>query len=152
MISRRKFAFESATAVAALVMAPISFGLPRMESRPTPLNYAAFAGQIDTLFRVRFSPHQGIDLRLIKARLTPRPPIVPGRRPPVDADNEKFSLVFSGPRSSPLSAAIHVFEHPQLGRFEMYFGEIGIRDDDGVRYEAVFNQPPARPLNGASLT
>ena len=83
------------------------------------------------------------DLQLIKARLAPRRLVAPGRRPPVDAENEKFSLIFRGREHSPLASAIHSFEHPRLGRFEMFFGEIGARDGAGVRYEAVFNQPVA---------
>jgi hypothetical protein len=59
----------------------------------------------------------------------------------VDANNERFSLIFTGPNTSPLAAAIHTFEHNELGRFEMYFGEIGLRNGNRIRYEAVFNQP-----------
>jgi hypothetical protein len=70
----------------------------------------------------------------------------------VDADNERFSLIFRGPQHSPLASAMHSFEHPRLGRFEMYFGEISVRDEAGIRYEAVFNQPAATDLSRTTLT
>jgi hypothetical protein len=90
------------------------------------LSYAAFAAQINTRFRLA-------------------PPIAstPGQRPSPDANNERFSLIFTGPDTAPLLAAIHFFEHNELGRFEIYFGEIGLRKNDCIRYEAVFNQLPA---------
>jgi hypothetical protein len=67
-------------------------------------------------------------------------PVFPGRRPPPDAANEKFSLVFSGPRDRLLPAAIHRFEHAQLGSFDMYVGPVGPMNSENVRYESVFNR------------
>jgi hypothetical protein len=133
--------------MATLAVAPLySIGQsvrPR-EGLPSPrkLSYSSLAGQINTLFRVHVSPQQVVQLKLLKARVTPPTPAVPGRRPPGDAGNEKFSLIFSGPKETLLASAIHQFEHRNLGRFEMYIGQIGAHDVDGVRYEAVFNQPP----------
>ena len=156
MISRRTFVFDCSTALAGLASAPMIFGLRRTEAKASqsscPLNYAAFAAQIDTIFRVRLFSGQVVALQLIKARLAPPRPDAPGRRPPVDADNERFSLIFRGPQHSPLPSAIHSFEHPRLGRFEAYFGEIGVRDNAGIRYEAVFNQPAATALSRTTLT
>ena len=47
---------------------------------------------------------------------------------------------------------MHSFEHPRLGGFEMYFGEISVRDNAGIRYEAVFNQPAATAFSRTTLT
>ena len=106
------------------------------------LSYPSLSGQVNTLFRVRLSLGQVVQLELLKARLTPPTPTRPGSRPPGDAGNEKFSLIFGGPKETLLASAIHQFEHRHLGRFEMYIGQIGM-PADGVRYEAVFNQPAA---------
>jgi hypothetical protein len=156
MISRRTFVFDCSTVLAGLASAPLGIGLRRTEARasqsPGGLNYAAFAAQINTSFRVRLFSGQVVALQLIKARLAPHRPDAPGRQPPVDADNERFSLIFRGPRHSPLASAMHSFEHPRLGRFEMYFGEISVRDEAGIRYEAVFNQPAATALSRTTLT
>ena len=129
MRSRRKFVLDCTTALAALATAPMGLALAERESAaaqsPVSLDYAAFAGQINTLFRVPLASGQVVDLRLIKAKLAPRRALPPSRRPPPDAENEKFSLIFSGPQTVPLASAIHPFEHRRLGRFEMHIGEIG---------------------------
>jgi hypothetical protein len=108
---------------------------------PKQLNYRSLAGQLNALFRVHLSPREVVELKLLKARLAPPAPTRPGHRPPRDATNEKFSLIFSGPKEALLASAIHQFENQDLGRFEMYIGQIGTEDTERVRYEAVFNQP-----------
>lgn len=156
MISRRTFVFDCSAVLAGLGSAAIIFGLRRAEARPSQfngrLNYAAFAAQISTIFHVRLFSGQVVALQLIKAQLALRPQVALGRRPSGDADNERFSLIFCGPEHSPLSSAIHSFEHSRLGRFEMYFGEIGVRHNAGIRYEAVFNQPAATARSRTTLT
>lgn len=144
--TRRKFLFDCSVSVAALALAPGgSTGRSALAGDTVPatgpLHFARLAGQVNTPFQVQLSSGQLVSLTLLDARLTPPTPIVPGRRLPGDAGNEKFSLIFRGPKESLLASAIHRFEHDQLGRFEIYIGEIGRRDMDSVRYEAVFNRP-----------
>ncbi|HEY2084306.1 MAG TPA: hypothetical protein VGI88_16115 [Verrucomicrobiae bacterium] len=105
------------------------------------ISYSALAGQINTLFRVRPSPLRTVDLTLLKAPLAPPTPVAFGRPIPSDARNEKFSLIFSGPKEELIEPAIYRFEHEKLGAFEMYVGQIGTRETDCVRYETVFNRP-----------
>ncbi|MCX6921985.1 MAG: hypothetical protein NT154_02010 [Verrucomicrobia bacterium] len=156
MISRRTFIFDCSTALAGLASALTIFGLRRTDAKTgrssNQLDYAAFAAQINTIFRVRLFSGRVVALRLIKARLAPCRQVALGRRPTLDADNERFSLIFCGPQHSPLASAIHLFEHTRLGRFEMYFGEIGVREYAGIRYEAVFNQSAAKALSRTTLT
>lgn len=146
MKTRRKFLFDCSTAMAGLALVPLHSAGQLAQSRegfrfPGKLSYSSLAGQVDTVFRVRLSPRQIVELKLLKARLGPPTPARPGRRLPGDAGNEKFSLIFSGPKDALLASAIHQFEHRHLGRFEMYIGQIGPQGADGARYEAVFNQP-----------
>jgi hypothetical protein len=108
------------------------------------LSYPVLAGQVNTQFRVRMASGQTIQLKLLKAPLARPTPAVPGRRPPGDAGNEKFSLIFSGPKDQLIEPAIHQFEHGELGRFQMYIGQIGTRDSQTVRYEMIVNRPPVR--------
>lgn len=157
MTPRRKFLFDCSSAIAVLALIPLgSVGAVAVtaEARPASrrLNYAVLAGQVNTLFQARLSPQQSVGLKLLQARRAPSAPAAPGRRPPADAGNEKFSLIFSGPKDALLDSAIHQFEHPQLGRFEMHIGQIGRPDADSVRYEAVFNQPAAMSSSSSSLT
>jgi hypothetical protein len=144
--TRRKFLFDCSTAMAALALFPLKSAgqlvQPRRDFQSLgQLSYQSLAGQLDTLFRVHLSPQQVVELKLLKAQVAPPTPIRPGHPPPGDAGNEKFSLIFSGPKEVLLASAIHQFEHAHLGRFEMYIGQIGTRDTERVRYEAVFNQP-----------
>jgi hypothetical protein len=156
MSTRRKFLFDCSTAMAALALVPLhSAG---QLAQPCggfqslgKLSYPSLAGQVNTLFRVRLSVGQVVELKLLKAPVAPPTPARPGHRPPGDAGNEKFSLIFSGPKEALLASAIHQFEHRHLGRFEMYIGQIGARDTDGVRYEAVFNQPAPAASTRATL-
>lgn len=157
MTTRRDFLVDCSTVVAALALTPLSLvGRPAMTGGRflslEQLSYPILAGQIGTPFHVRIAPGQIVELKLIKAPLAPPTPWIAGRRPPGDAGNEKFSLIFSGPRDKVLAAAIHRFEHPQLGQFEMYIGQIGARFVDGVRYEAGFNRPARAVTPSANLT
>ncbi len=52
---------------------------------------------------------------------------------------EVFSLLFQGPAEYFVPQGIHKFEHKLLGGLEIFLVPIG-RNNDGFRYEAVFNQ------------
>jgi hypothetical protein len=155
MSTRRKFLFDCSTAMAALAVTPLT----SIPASATPggnfqsldrMSYAALAGQINTSFRVRVTPHRFVELTLLKAPLGPPTPQRPGRRLPWDAANEKFSLIFSGPKDAPLASAIQRFEHPRLGSFEMSIGQIGADHPERIRYEAVFNRPARAPFTHTS--
>ena len=63
-----------------------------------------------------------------------------------DLTGEAFSLVFLGPPGWILPQRTYDFEHDGLGRFPLFVTAIGMQED-GVRYEAVFNRlpRPSRP-------
>nr|DAF83386.1 MAG TPA: hypothetical protein [Caudoviricetes sp.] len=48
-----------------------------------------------------------------------------------------FALTFRGPQAAPLPQAIYPLVHPKLGRQDIFIVPIA-RQDDGMRYEAVF--------------
>jgi hypothetical protein len=146
MMTRRKFFFDCSTAVAALALVPMNPFNRLANSREDlqsldDLSYPVLAGQINTPFRVRLSPVRVVELTLLKAALAPPTRTTSGRRLPGDFGNEKFSLIFSGPKDELIGPAIHQFEHGQLGRFDMYIGQVGTQDPRRVRYETVFNRP-----------
>ena len=145
MSTRRQFLFDCSTAVGSLALVPMSSVKPSTSAdgrvpSPRQIGYTALAGQINTLFRVRLSPGQLVELKLLKAPLAPARTSLPGRRSAGEAGHARFSLIFSGPKEALLASAIHRFEHDRLGRFEMHIGPIGSPDLAGARYEAVFNQ------------
>lgn len=138
MHSRRHFIHSSAALLATLAALPErAFSLPIASadrgSRREELSYAALAGQINTVFRVRVSLRQTVPLVLLRA---PRHPTSPG-----PAGYEQFSLIFRGPQALPLAAAIHPFEHDSLGQFGMFISPVGQPQADDVRYEASFSRP-----------
>lgn len=151
MHSRRKFLANCSVAATALAVVPLSAmsspaltecGLQPLEK----IGYLALARQVKSVFRVHPQSGQPVALTLLKAPLAPAIHSAPSRPPAPDADNEKFSLIFSGPKDVVLASAIHLFEHDQLGRFEMYVGQIGTLDPHSHHYETVFNRPaPAAP-------
>jgi hypothetical protein len=51
---------------------------------------------------------------------------------------ESFSLLFRGPTSFRVPQRIYTLEHAVLGSLEIFLVPIG-PDDQGMRYEAVFN-------------
>lgn len=156
MSTRRKFLCDCSAGIAAVTLFSFESAGQLFQPRGDvsslgQLSYGSLAGQLNTPFRVRLSPREVVELTLLKALVTPSTPLRPGHRPPVDAGNERFSLIFSGPKEVLLASAIHQFEHRHLGRFEMYIGQIGAPDTDSVRYEAVFNQPAPSACTRATL-
>jgi hypothetical protein len=146
MMTRRRFFFNCSTAVAALALVPMNPFHRLANSREdfqslNDLSYPVLAGQINTPFRVRLSSGRVVELTLLKARLAPPTRATSGRRLPGDFGNEKFSLIFSGPKEELIRPDIHRFEHGQLGQFDMYIGQVGTQDPRHVRYETVFNRP-----------
>jgi hypothetical protein len=157
MSSRRKFILDCSAFMAVLAVTPISsFSRPATSDGGfqslEQMSYPVLAGQVNSTFRVCIAPRQVVELKLLKAPLAPSTPVRPGRPLPGDAGHEKFSLIFSGPKHTPLPSAIHRFEHEQLGRFDMYVGQIGIQHTGRVRYEAGFNRPAPSGTHTQKLT
>ena len=105
------------------------------------LSFASLASLVSTNFRVLLSPGGTVDLELIKARLALPYATVSGRRPPADAANERFALVFCGSGTRLLSSGIHQMEHSQLGQFAISIERVGPFEPERAHYEAVFNRP-----------
>jgi hypothetical protein len=143
--SRRHFlACGSSLVVTALAWPSGVFALPRRfvmkeELSVDDLRLATFAGQLQTTFHVADAPEAGTELKLIEASLTEASPRQMANAP--DAHHEKFSLIFSGPKSPSLAQKIYRFEHPQIGGFAMFIVPILTRKPDQQRYQAVFNRP-----------
>jgi hypothetical protein len=142
--TRRTFLFDCSVVITAVSLFPFPVaGTPLISSGRSldDLSYSDFAAQVGTKFWVRLEPMRTAELDLLKARRAPLTPRISSRHPPGDSRHERFSLILSGPKDELLQPAIHRFEHPKLGRFEMFISRIGVVDAAGFRYEAVFNRP-----------
>jgi hypothetical protein len=92
--------------------------------------HATFAGRVGQGFRVTVEGQVEQDLVLIEARLL--------RGGWAKARREPFSLVFRGPRETNLSQGMRPMRHEEIGAFEIFLVPIA-PEEDGLRYEAVFN-------------
>jgi hypothetical protein len=118
---------------------------PRPRTALDQVTFDHFASQLNTAFTVQQGSGAAGVLHLIQAR-THSPANSPAA---ADAANEKFSLVFSGAASQPLSQDTYSFVHPALGRFEMFISQVGPTGQAQCFYEAIFNRPPdhSRPAS-----
>lgn len=87
----------------------------------------AFAENLNTKFRISLGPSKTAELELIEVLgtlATPR--------------QEQFSIFFRGPLDYLLPQSIYHMEHDRMGELDLFIVPVG-RQQDGFRYEAVFN-------------
>ena len=94
-----------------------------------------FAGHLDEPFAIDlgtdFPGLEPLVLTLIMAKPIETSQDLGERRAP-------FSLVFRGPGEPVLAQRLYALDNETLGRLEIFLVPIG-PDDEGMRYEAVFN-------------
>jgi hypothetical protein len=66
-------------------------------------------------------------------------PALDHRQPSAAARQERFSLVFRGPRDTMLQQGTYQLQHNQLGVLELFLVPVG-QDHEGLYFEAVFNR------------
>ncbi len=92
------------------------------------LTAATLAEQLNTKFRLQLPSSDVLELELIKVEdfeSSPR--------------QERFSILFRGPLDPALWQGMYKMDHDQLGTFDLFIVALG-REEDGMRYEAVFNR------------
>lgn len=92
------------------------------------LTAATLAEQLNTKFSLHLATSEILELDLIKVddfESSPR--------------QERFSILFRGPIDPALWQGTYKIEHGQLGTFDLFIVPVG-REEDGMRYEAVFNR------------
>jgi hypothetical protein len=144
--TRRKFLCDCSALMAATLMSP-ALGVAKSSAplwkkrslREIPC--ADLARQLNTPFLVQSESGRTIKVTLAAVRMQKERPLKPGRRPPADAGNEKFSLVFSGCRGELLEQNTYPFEHPKLGRFDLFVVPVFTRNLAKIDYEVVVNRP-----------
>lgn len=85
-----------------------------------------FSGRLGSSFRVYPDDSSPLEMELISA-------IELG-----DSSGRPFSIVFRGPQDVLLPQRIYRMEHAEIGSFELFLVHIG-PDEEGLRYEAIFN-------------
>jgi hypothetical protein len=94
-----------------------------------PLTEAEFSKHLNTKFRVASEQPIELELTEVKGYLS---------KAHEQSGMERFSAFFNGPREPFLPQRVYALEHDQMGAFELFLVPLA-RDENGVRYEAVFN-------------
>jgi len=94
----------------------------------TPLTHEAFVSNLNTIFRVQVEGTSGVELELTEVSEHLQ-----------SANQERFSIFFRGPNEQFLGQGIQHLEHDQLKSLDLFLVPIG-RNEQGTRYEAVFNR------------
>ena len=104
------------------------------------LEFHTFAAHLHTTFHVKAGAAATVALQLIEATQS-----APQKNAQADnATYECFSLVFAGPSQPVLEQKIYTFEHPKIGRFEMFMVPVISRDAAAMHYQCIFNRPAER--------
>jgi len=92
------------------------------------LSYENFATNLNTTFKIHFDEGE-----VVQAVLSEISELI------ITPAQERFSLIFRAPNQPLLGQGMRRFEHEQIGAFDLFIVPVG-RDDQGTRYEAVFNR------------
>ena len=95
---------------------------------------ATFSEHLDDFFHVCLEDSETIQLELIE---TTELSAEPRGKSQQSSKRIPFSILFRGAAENPLPQKIHTFEHPKMGRFELFIVPVGL-DETGMLYEAVF--------------
>src|SRR5438132_10339172 len=87
-----------------------------------------FEGHRNSRFTMRYGDSQTAELELVSVK-----DVGSSER------QKQFSLQFLGPVDAPISQGIFRIVHDKLGDLDLFLVPIG-RDDNGVKYEAIFNR------------
>jgi hypothetical protein len=145
MHSRRQFVI-GCTMVAATALIPASALAVPVRRRAALLDqvrFGAFEASVGTTFWVLQEQGPATALELVEAR-GDSPPVNAFQAAAPDAWNEKFSLIFRGLASQPLTQDTYLFEHGAIGQFGLFIVPIGRRVTAYQRYEAIFNRSIGR--------
>ncbi|MEO6349119.1 MAG: hypothetical protein ABIP53_00525 [Candidatus Limnocylindrales bacterium] len=98
------------------------------------MDYRTFAAHVNSEFRVA-SPSGEVDDEIVLLLIDVAPLLAQPGAPRA----EPFSLIFVGPRATPLPQATYSMRHSAIGDLEIFIVPIEFGDGGAIRYEAVFN-------------
>ena len=147
MTNRRQFLSGCSTLALAAAFSPAALSaapIVNQDAGVDQLSYTTLSQCQGSEFIVRPASAPAVALELTRASL--HQPSYPGAATAPDAGHRKFSLLFHGPKSAPLTQDTYTFEHSRIGRFEMFIVPVGAQKEthSHIHYEAVFNRPAGR--------
>jgi uncharacterized protein DUF6916 len=99
-----------------------------MKIMAATLDHETFSKYLNTKFRVTYGESLALETEPSKVSELQ-----------LGGQQERFSILFLGPREPLLNQGIYAFDHDQMGGFTLFIVPIR-RDEDGALYEAVFNR------------
>ena len=90
-----------------------------------------FSKHVNTTFRAGIDTQTQVDLKLVEVKGY-------AKKLEEHSGMERFSAIFKGPVEPYLPQTTYTLQHDQMGEFEIFLVPLS-RDEDGFRYEAVFN-------------
>ena len=110
------------------------------------LGLAEFEKNLNTSFEVAPEGGRKVTLKLVEAQATARKSSSRAARRGGDEGNEKFSLIFRGPRNQLLAQDTYRFRHAQLGELRLFIVPVLSRNQRHYVYQAIFNRPRGMKL------
>ena len=98
---------------------------------PASLTEQEFSKHLNTKFRAQPGDGPPIDLELVEVKAYLK-------KEGEQTGMERFSAYFKGPSEPYLAQSTYSLQHDRMGGFEVFLVPIA-RDEQGVRYEAVYN-------------
>jgi hypothetical protein len=91
-------------------------------------SYEVFAENLNAVFQIRFEADKLVEVKLVEVSELKK-----------TSQQERFSIVFKGPRETFLPQYEYQMTHERAGTFPIFLVPVGV-EADGFLYEAVFNQ------------
>jgi len=143
MKTRRQFLLNCSTLALAAGVLPT--GLLAGSSRPVVAgSFESFRAQVGSTFRVASRAGASVRVELVEAREWVSQH--PQAQLALDAQHEKFSLLFRPVAGSALTQDTYEFSHAELGGFLMFIVPVKVAGSDHFHYEAIFNRPRTESL------
>ena len=134
--SRREFlkrgTFVALTAGVPLAITEKAFGMGTAASTAAGLSMASFKSQLGTSFQIN---HQASKVKFTLVDVSNFASLKQ-----TAAGREGFSLLFRGPKETPLKQDTYLIEHKELGMFSFLIVPVGTKDTRAPHYEAVINR------------
>ena len=102
------------------------------------ISFAEFQSAVGSRFSILRRSNDSVRLELVEAKLAPA-------HFATRQSSESFSLLFRKHGAAVLSQDTYSFDHPRLGRFDLFIVPVNRRDAGARCYEAVFNRPTPNP-------
>ncbi|HEY0548648.1 MAG TPA: hypothetical protein VGF13_03545 [Verrucomicrobiae bacterium] len=148
MKARRTFLLHCSTVAAGAFVLPGSMLATPSLSRSSGVHvgFAEFEKNLNTSFEVTSKDGSTVILKLVEAQAAARRSSNKSAPRAGDEGNEKFSLVFRGPRQRLLTQETYRFRHTELGEWSLFIVPVLSRNRRHSIYQAIFNRPQGTKL------